>query len=475
MVAFSFIFFLFLFVLIGLFSGLKSKKTSEDYLLASRTEKPWMIALCAVATNNSGYMFIGVIGYTYLNGLAVIWIFLPLIIGDFCASLFAFKNIRVASAKIDAISFPETLARWSGKEFKIVRYLSAFILIIFLAVYAAAQLRAGGKAMHVLFNWNYDIGAIIGAGIVLIYCFAGGIRASIWTNTAQSFVMIISMATLFFVALNHQGGFENFSASLQKIEGDYLSLFPKNAIENPFLALGLFIFGWFFGGFGIIGQPHIMTSFMAMSKPEDIKTIRLYYYSWYTIFFILTILTGMISRVLIPNFAGYDPELSLPILSQMVLPQFLIGFILAGIFSATMSTADSQILCCSAAITNDLIKNHKKSYLIAKISTIFITFVTLGIALIDNQSVFSLVMYGWLALACSFTPVIIIYSIEKNPTENLIIGSMLTGFVSMMIWRFMDLGDVLYEAGIGIPCAMIYYLIWRILFKKNLAKNHFKK
>ena len=52
---------------------------------------------------------------------------------------------------------------------------------------------------------------------------------------------------------------------------------------------------------------------------------------------------------------------------------------------------------------------------------------------------------------------------------------MLTGFVSMMIWRFMDLGDVLYEAGIGIPCAMIYYLIWRILFKKNLAKNHFKK
>jgi sodium/proline symporter len=471
MVALSFVLFLFLFVLIGLISGLKSKKTSEDYLLASRSEKPWMIALSAVATNNSGYMFIGVIGYTYLNGLAVIWIFLPLIIGDFCASLFAFKNIRVASAKIKAISFPETIARWSGNEFKIVRLLSSLILIIFLAVYAAAQLRAGGKAMYVLFNWSYDIGAIIGAVIVLIYCFAGGIRASIWTNTAQSFVMIFSMAMLFFVALNYHDGFENFTASLQKIEGDYLSLFPKNAIENPYLALGLFVFGWFFGGFGIIGQPHIMTSFMAMSKPEDIKKIRLYYYSWYTIFFILTILTGMISRVLIPNYAGYDPELSLPILSQMVLPQFLIGFILAGIFSATMSTADSQILCCSATITNDLIKNQKKSYLIAKTSTVFITFITLGIALFDNQSVFSLVMYGWLALACSFTPIIIIYSIEKTPTENLIIGSMSIGLISMMIWRLMDLGDILYEAGIGIPFAMIYYLIWRLLCKKSSKKS----
>ena len=419
-------------------------------------------------------MFIGIIGYTYLNGLAVIWIFLPLIIGDFCASLFAFKNIRVASAKINAISFPETLGRWSGKEFKIVRLLSSLILIIFLAIYAAAQLRAGGKAMHVLFNWNYDIGAIIGAGIVLIYCFAGGIRASIWTNTAQSFVMIFSMAMLFFVALNHVGGFENFIIALKEIEGNYLSLIPKNVIENPFLAIALFVFGWFFGGFGIIGQPHIMTSFMAMSKPEDIKKIRLYYYNWYAIFFVLTILTGMISRVLIPNFTGYDPELSLPILSQMVLPKFLIGLILAGIFSATMSTADSQILCCSATITNDLIKNRKKSYLIAKISTIFMTFVALTIALVDNQSVFSLVMYGWLALACSFTPVIIIYSIEKNPTQNLIISTMLIGFLSMMFWRFMDLGDVLYEAGIGIPCAMFYYLMWKIFLKKSY-KNYFKK
>lgn len=148
----------------------------------------------------------------------------------------------------------------------------------------------------------------------------------------------------------------------------------------------------------------------------------------------------------------------------------LIGFILAGIFSATMSTADSQILCCSAAITNDLIKNRKNSYLIAKMSTIFITFVTLGIAIVDNQSVFSLVMYGWLALACSFTPVIIIYSIEKNPTENLIIGSMVIGFISMMIWRLMNLGDIIYEAGIGIPFAMFYYLIWRIRFNKSSKK-----
>ena len=458
----SFAFFMLLFIMIGILSTFRSKNTSADYLLASRSESPIMIALSAVATNNSGYMFIGVIGYTYLNGIAVIWIFLPLIIGDFCASLFAFAKIRSVSSKINANSFAETIGRWSGKEFKILRYISSIILLIFLAIYASAQFRAGGKAIYALFGWHNNVGVLIGGAIVLIYCFFGGIRASIWTNTVQSIIMILSMMLLFFMALKYQGGVANFITSLHNVDKNYLNLIPQNGIENPLLALSLFLFGWFFGGFGIIGQPHIMTSFMAMSKPSDIKKIRIFYYSWYIVFFVFTILTGLISRVIINNYTGYDAELSLPILSKMVLPEILIGFILAGIFSATMSTADSQIICCSATISNDLIKNQKNSFVIAKISTILVTFFAMFVATIDSQTVFSLVMYGWLALACSFTPVIVIYCIEKQPSEFLMIGAMLVGLISTLVWRFLALGDIVYEAGIGIPCAFIFYLTWKI-------------
>jgi hypothetical protein len=35
----------------------------------------------------------------------------------------------------------------------------------------------------------------------------------------------------------------------------------------------------------------------------------------------------------------------------------------------------------------------------------------------------------------------------------------------------MDLGNELYEAGIGIPCAMIYYFIWRVVFKRKAHKK----
>ena len=63
-----------LFAIIGLSSVVQKKKTTEDYLLAGQDVKPWLVALATAATCNSGYMFIGMIGFTYKVGLASLWI-----------------------------------------------------------------------------------------------------------------------------------------------------------------------------------------------------------------------------------------------------------------------------------------------------------------------------------------------------------------------------------------------------------------
>ena len=60
----TFILFLGLFLLIGLASIFSSRNTKQDYYLASKSVAPSLVGLSAVATNNSGFMFIGVIGYT---------------------------------------------------------------------------------------------------------------------------------------------------------------------------------------------------------------------------------------------------------------------------------------------------------------------------------------------------------------------------------------------------------------------------
>jgi len=465
MIIFSFSAFLFVFIAIGLLSTFKSKHTSADYLIASHSEKPWLIALSAVATNNSGYMFIGMIGYAYTNGLSAIWIMICAITGDFCASLFIHKKLRISSGRSHALSFPEAISKWNGTDYPILRVVGALIVVVFLSVYAAAQLQAGGKALHVLFGWNFAIGPIIGAVIVLVYCYAGGIRASIWSNTAQSFVMIASMAILFFASLKKIGGLDAMILGLQNVSPEYFSIFPHDLLFNKGLGLALFIVGWFFGGFGIVGQPHVMTSFMAMNKPESIGRVRLYYYSWYVIFFSFTLATGLAARLLLPMHAGFDPELALPILSQQILPDILIGLILAGLFSATMSSADSQILGCSASITNDLFPKKRSSYFAAKLATMVVTIIALLVAIGNNQSVFALVNIGWLALACSFTPIITIYALGQKMSQKMALTCMFTGFTVMMIWRHFNLGSAIYEAAPGIIAGALPYLIGQV-FKR---------
>ena len=203
---FSFIAFLLIFTAIGMLSHFKNQHTSIDYLLAGHNIKPWLVALSAVATGNSGYMFVGMIGYTYTVGLSSMWLLVGWVFGDFLASLFIHKKLREVSEKEKAYSFAEALSRWHGNNFQKLRLIAGLITIVFLGTYASVQLNAGSKALHALFGWEYSVGAIIGAIIVVLYCFSGGIRASIWTDAAQSFVMFFSMGLMVFVAINEIGG-----------------------------------------------------------------------------------------------------------------------------------------------------------------------------------------------------------------------------------------------------------------------------
>ena len=100
MILLSFCLFLGFFSLVGFLSFFKRKNTSQDYLLANQEIKPWVSAISAISTSNSGYMFIGQIGFTYVYGLQSIWLMFGLIFGDYLSSLFVHKNLRKKSEEL---------------------------------------------------------------------------------------------------------------------------------------------------------------------------------------------------------------------------------------------------------------------------------------------------------------------------------------------------------------------------------------
>jgi sodium/proline symporter len=89
----SFLIILSIIAIIGLSAGHFSKPNKSDYYLASKSLSPWLVGLSAMATNNSGYMFIGLIGFTYLVGLSSIWLMIGWILGDFLISKTIHKKI----------------------------------------------------------------------------------------------------------------------------------------------------------------------------------------------------------------------------------------------------------------------------------------------------------------------------------------------------------------------------------------------
>lgn len=463
MIVLSFGFFLLVFTLIGLASIIKSRHDNLDYLLAGRQVKPWLVGLSAVATNNSGYMFTGMIGFTYLTGLSSVWLMVGWLLGDFAGSLFIHKQLRVATERTGQVSFSGVLSHWNGTDYRKLRVVCGLISLVFLGAYAAAQLNAGSKALHVLFGWDLSAGAIIGSMIVLAYCFAGGIRASIWTDAAQSFVMILSMIALLFFAVQSTGGMSATWMHLHTISAGYMDWVPPDLPVQGWLGPVLFIVGWCFAGFGVVGQPHIMIRFMALDDPQNIARARVYYYGWFALFYAVTIAVGLMARILIPHIDNFDSELALPLLSIDLLPPILGGLILAGLFAATMSTADSLILSCSASLTRDFFRHKKENIWITKLSTVLVTFLALVIALTGSKSVFQLVLYAWAVLAAAFGPLLIVYCLKQQVSERIAVTMVLTGAATVIVWTQLGLSPILYEITPGIVAGLLVFVIGKAI------------
>lgn len=458
--AISFVLILSIFLAIGLASARMATGSRTDYYLASRSVRPWLVGLSAVATNNSGYMFIGVIGFTYETGLAAIWLMFGWILGDFIGSTFIHRRLRQATASTGEASFASVVARWYGETFGVWRRIAAIIMVVFLVAYAGAQISAGGKALQGVLGVDPRAGAVAVAVMVLIYSIVGGIRASIWTDGAQAIAMMGAMTILFLAGILGLGGVGAVIEAWEGVPG-YLDLFPDDLLLPGLAGMGLFVLGWLFAGFSVVGQPHIMVRFMALDDDRNMVRARAWYYSYFTIFYLLATGVGMLSRLYLPDLTGLDPELALPMMAVELLPPVLVGLILAGIFAATMSTADSLVLSSSAAVTHDLAPQRLETTFMLKLATAIAVAVALVLALSESRSVFSLVILAWSTLAAAFAPLLTLYALRRRVSEATAVAMLFSGVSIALFWRF-GLGwhESIYEGlpGIAVPLVMGFAL-----------------
>ncbi|MEL6322134.1 MAG: sodium/proline symporter, partial [Cyanobacteria bacterium J06626_14] len=455
-ISITFITFIVLFIGVGIYSGSRKQSTTEDYLLAGRNVNPVLMALSAVATGNSGFMFVGLIGFTYTMGISAIWLTVGSIVGDLLAWLSVHRRLREVSEEVNS----ETVSAFLGQGSQRGQWIStaaAVITLLFLGTYAAAQLQAGSKALSVLFGWDSWIGIVFGAVVVSIYCISGGIRASIWVGAVQSILMMVSMLLLSGVAIAACGGFGELRESLTSIDPSLMDLTPAT-LRFGFLP---FLVAWTVSGFGVVGQPHIMVRAMTIDSADQVNQARNIYMLFNVLFSLAATAVGLTARVLLPELGAIaDAELALPELASSLLPAICVGLVLVGLFSATISTADAQILSCSSALTQDLFPKVSRSYTGAKLGTLITVSVIVAIALVSTDNVFVMVTFSWAALAASLGPVMVIRVLKLPLTAPVAISMMLVGIATALVWRIgLHFSDDIYEVLPGILASISVYAL----------------
>lgn len=461
LILFSFLLFMGIFAGVGLASMRVKQDTTDDYLVAGRGMHPALAALSAVSTWNSGYMFIGFIGFIFLQGYSAIWIALVSTIGQLVAWIWLYKYIQKEGRERNLRSLSSLVSSETGApEAKLAAVLSVF----FLAIYAAAQLTAGGVALKSMLGWSEITGILIGFVLVVAYCYAGGIRASIWTDAAQSAVMIVGSTILCLVALGKVGGISGLHDSLTAIDPDMVNIFPSG------LKFGatLWIAAFFLGGLGVAGQPQVVSRIMTLNNDKDRKQAMVWFFVWQTPFIALMFLIGLACRAIFPEMLAEDAETGLPTLAQSLNP-ILGGVILASIFAATMSTADSQVLACTAAITDDIKPEWSQDHGKTKKVTLAIAALATGISLVGQQfpgfgdSVFVLVVFAVYGLGGIFVPLILIRMAGYEPDTRHTMLMMVAALLGVLIWTAAGFGEYVFPSvpGMGAAFAVHFYLCWK--------------
>ena len=462
----SFILFMTAFAGIGLASMLVKEDTTDDYLVAGRGMHPALAALSAVSTWNSGYMFIGFIGFTFTMGYSIVWIALGSMAGQIVAWIWLYKFIQESANERGLRSLSSLVSEATGSpEAK----LAAILSILFLSVYAAAQLTSGGKALYVMLGWSEVIGILIGFVLVVAYCYAGGIRASIWTDAAQSSVMIIGSTLLCWVALGEIGGFSGLHSGLGAQNANLTSIVPADLK----FGVTLWAFAFFLGGLSVAGQPQVVTRVMTLGSDKDRKTAMLWFFAWQTPFLLIMTIIGLSSRVVFTG-SDFDPELGLPMLAMETLGPFWVGLILASIFAATMSTADSQVLACTAAFTDDVVpqinQDHKKTKAVTLGVAAFATAISIfGLYVPGGDSVFSLVVLAVYGLGSIFVPILIIRWAEYEPDTTHTVAMMVAALTGVIAWRLMGLNDEVFESIPGMGAAFLTHFVMNKIRSPDLS------
>ncbi len=449
------------------FAAWRSTRTFDDYILGGRSLGSYVTALSAGASDMSGWLLLGLPGAMYAAGMSEAWIAIGLVIGAWCNWKFVAGPLRVYTERTrNALTLPDYFTHRFADHSRILRILSALVILVFFAVYCASGIVAGARLFESVFGVPYATALWVGAAATILYTLIGGFLAVSWTDTVQATLMIFALVLTPVVVLLSSGGLQPSLALIEQVDPARLQWIGAGGVVGVVSAMA-----W---GLGYFGQPHILARFMAADNLETIPKARRIGMTWMVLCLFGAMAVGFLG---IAYFAAHpeqgamvreNPERVFIALATVLFNPWVAGVLLSAILAAIMSTLSCQLLVCSSALTEDFYKgfvrkqaSQRELVWFGRAMVLAVSLVAIAVARDPESRVLGLVSYAWAGFGAAFGPVVLFSLFWKRMTRNGALAGMVVGALTVIFWK--QTGSALYEMVPGFLAASAAIVIASLL------------
>jgi Na+/pantothenate symporter len=397
----------------------------------------------------------GAVGLGYSGGAQ--WLLLPLgwLLGDLIYwSIFPDRINRLAR-EAGAVTLSELLTyKLHGKVARLISITVSMALLAFLAAYAASQWLAGEKFLSgiVPVSGLWAI-AIFGATIVL-YSAIGGFRGSVYVDTMQAVVRLGGTLLALWVvgqaAYAHSASFWN---NIHRAGAAFLNPFSGGLLTAASILGGYCAASIGFG----LGQPQIISRYMAGASPQETKAARFIYIGFLQFTWLAMTIFGIVLRGVMPGLD--DPEKGLSVFFQTNVNAVATGIIFADVFATIAGTSNGLLVAMAQTARRDLLASWLGNRHFSPATSILVTLGlgigTILLSFVLPGSVFSIAIAAVSLIGAALAGVVMVKVFGWPHTATSVIAAIIAGIVAASAWRALGLSSYLNEAAVGILASLM--------------------
>ena len=352
-----------------------SRRVSDslDFFLSGRSLPAWVTGLAFISANLGAVEIMGMSASGAQFGLPTVHYFW---VGAIPAMLFLGIVMMPFYYGSKVRSVPEFMLRRFGTGAHLVNSISFAVAQLLIA---GVNLYLLGSIVHALLGWPLPIALVVAALIVLSYITLGGLKAAIYNEVLQFFVIVASLAPLTILGLHRVGGWSGLTDKLAPEKGgasvdQQLNSWPGQALSGFDSSL-LSVVGIVFGLGFVLSFGYWTTNFVevqrAMASDSISSARKTPVIGAFPKMFIpfITIVPGMIAAVLVSEMAKVKQGETVPggssghgvayndallYLMRDLLPNGLLGLAITGLLAAFMAGMAANISAFNTVLSYDL-------------------------------------------------------------------------------------------------------------------------